>query len=216
MFPSNFTVLSTFCQLLATFLLFPSISNMDNRLFCSYFAPSRLSRPNSKPKSTVSHPHITFTRDTQQLKTLIQSLKRLSPHLELKPRPRSRPKSQSRPILVLGYDGGNTGKDAKIEYRRWTPLRTRTIRKHTRAQSASLFPQHPVNPVSTSLAGKAAALSLRTNPSPCLRTKLVLSKPVKARVPREVPAVYSPRGRFHRAVAEAAASFRSEEVVGWD
>lgn len=191
---------------------------MENRLFYSYFAPSRLSRPNSKPRSTISHPHITFTRDTQQLKTLIQSLKRLSPHLDLKPRPSSRPKSHSRPILVLGYDGGSTGKDAKIEYRRWAPLRTRTTRKHARAQSASLFPQHRVNPVSdsTSLAGKPAALSLRTNPSPCLRAKLVLSKPIKGRLSREVPAVNSPRGRFHRAVAEAAASFRSEEVMGWD
>ena len=177
------------------------------------FLNSHSSSPSLQPQFLSYRRRVQLHRDTQQFKALLVSLKRLGPHLKASDSLRvlHRPHSQSRPRLrVLETEQSGGVKELRRQTRETM---------QSRAQSASLS-QHRCASVlcisdSTSLAGKCAILSLRSNHSNYLRAKLA---PARTKLPLPSSAssqLQSPRQRFRKAIAAVAASFTTEEVSGW-
>lgn len=181
------------------------------------FHNSHSSGPSLQPQFLSCYRRLQQRRDTQQFKAVLLSLKRLGPHMKtsnsLRALQLNRPHSQSRPRLrVLEYEQSGGVKELRRKTREMMRIR---------AQSASFTQQRPASALiiseSTSLSGKCAILSLRSNHSSYLRARLT---PARAKLPLHQPSSassqhLSPRQHFRKVVAAAAASFSTEEVSGW-
>lgn len=196
---------------------------MENCPPGSIFAPSALHFPGSKTKLVPYRRRLQFQRETLQFKTLIQSLKRFYPRFEGKNSDFSSYKGkntpQSRPILVMGYVGSESlrdlrgdlgGKSGGLKGGRGKTRENTHFRTHS-ASSVQLRPCTAASDVS-SVEGKPAVLSLRSSFIEGKRQRQVRTRSQQRPVLQQL----SPRGRFHKVVAAAAASFGSEEVAGWD
>jgi hypothetical protein len=185
--------------------------SMENYAPGSVFPNSHISRFSLHSQSIVYPRRLQIYNETAQFKALIQSLRRIGPHLKtsdsLRVMQNSRPQSRNRPFSGCKPSTGVKG------------LRQKTReRMQVRAQSASFFQQRSASALSitdsTSLEGKSAILCLKSH---CLRSKLTPArscKPLLQESNRPCSQL-SPRDRFRKAVAAAAASFSTEEVSGW-